>query len=381
MKSILITSTDLMMIQFLVPHVLFLAEKGYEIDIACSDVGGRMDEVREKLRDAVNDIHVVRLHRSPANPENIKGYRDMRKVIDSKRFDIIWTNEPVMGVATRVAARKARRGGSKVLYMAHGFHFYKGAPLLNWMVYYPIEKAASWLCDEIVTINSEDRRLAEKKMHAPRVGFVHGIGVNAERFHPISEEETAAVRANEGLSANDFVVICVGELNENKNQTVLIEAAAQLKSEIPGLKVLLAGKGEKETDLLAQIRELDLEDTVRLLGYRRDIPRLLPATDLVVSCSLREGLPVNIIEAMLCKKPVVASHNRGHDELVEDGVTGYLLDPKDAEGFAEKIRKLASDPKTREQFGDRAFENAKPYTVGEVKEEQYRILCELLATK
>lgn len=378
MKRILITSTDLMMIQFLVPHVINLAENGFEVEIACSDVGDRMDEVRERLGGTVRKIHVVGLHRNPLNPGNLKGYRDMRRVIESAHFDIIWTNEPVMGVVTRLAARKARKNGTKVLYMVHGFHFYKGAPLLNWIVFYPIEKFASRFCDEIVTLNKEDRTLAERKMHAPKVGYIHGIGVSADKFHPISDDEKAAVRAAEGLSDDDFVVICVGELNENKNQKTLVEAAALLKKDIPQLKVLLAGKGEKEAELRAQIHSLGLDDTVRLLGYRRDIPKLLPASDVAVSCSKREGLPLNIVEAMLCAKPVVASHNRGHDELVDDGRTGFLLDPDDAAGFADAIQRLASAPIACVSIGESALEKARHYSAGEVKRELIKVLPNLI---
>ena len=376
MKRLLVTSTDLMMIQFLVPHIMYLAENGYEVEIACSNVGGRMDEVREKLGTAVKKIHTVHLHRSPLAFGNLKGYKDMRCVIDGAKYDVIWTNEPVMGVVTRLAARKARKHGTKVLYMVHGFHFFKGASPLNWMIYYPIERFASRFCDEIVTINTEDKRLAERKMHAPKVGFIHGIGVDDGKFHPISDEERTAVRAAEGLTDDDFVVICVGELNENKNQKTLIEAAALLKDSVPQLKVLLAGKGNKEPELRKQIRCLGLDGTVRLLGYRTDLPRLIPASDLAVSCSMREGLGVNLIEAMLCGKPVVASHNRGHDELVKYGKTGYLLDANDTSAFAEKILELASDQSRRKEFGLNAFKIVKPYSIDKVKMELMFILRE-----
>ena len=119
-KRLLITSTDLMMVQFLIPHVIYLSENGFEVEIACSDVGGRMDEIREKLKGVVKDIHIVRLVRSPASPTNFKGYGDMKKVINRGNYDVIWTNEPVMGVVTRLAARKARKNGTKVIYMVHG---------------------------------------------------------------------------------------------------------------------------------------------------------------------------------------------------------------------------------------------------------------------
>ena len=144
-KRILITSTDLMMVQFLIPHVINLSENGYCVEVACSEVGGRLEEVRQKLNGYVAAVHQVRLYRSPLKPGNIQGYRDMKKIVESGKYDVIWTNEPVMGVVTRLAARKARKTGTKVLYMAHGFHFYKGVPKLNWVIYYPVEKLLSVL--------------------------------------------------------------------------------------------------------------------------------------------------------------------------------------------------------------------------------------------
>ena len=165
-KRMLITSTDLMMIQFLVPHVKNLAEHGWNIDVACSVVGNRIDEVRDTLKKYAK-VHVVRLHRSPLNPENLKGYRDMKKIIASDQWDVIWTNEPVMGVVTRLAARHDRRKGTKLVYIVHGFHFYKGAPKMNWLVYYPIERWMSRFTDVIVTINKEDYGRA-KSFHTQR---------------------------------------------------------------------------------------------------------------------------------------------------------------------------------------------------------------------
>ena len=169
------------------------------------------------------------------------------------------------------------------------------------------------------------------------------------------------------------MILCTGELNENKNQKTLISAAALLKDKLPNLKVLLAGNGPKEQELRSMIDSLGLQDVVRLLGYRTDLEKVTPAVDLVVSCSLREGMPLNIIEAMLCKKPVVASHNRGHDELVEDG-TGVLADPNNTYSFAEAVLRYANNRSARDRAGELAAEYADSYTVASVRTELYGIL-------
>lgn len=367
-KRILVTSTDLMMIQFLVPHVINLSENGFEVEIACSVVGNRIEEVRQKLNGYVNAIHLVRLVRSPVSPTNFKGYKDMKKVINSGNYDIIWTNEPVMGLTTRLAARKARKNGTKVFYMVHGFHFYKGAPKLNWLIYYPIERFAAHFCDKLITINDEDYKLASKKFHCD-VARIHGIGVSAECYHTISRDEKIQRLSAEGMSGDEFIVLCTGELNENKDQKTLIAAAAKLKNKIPNLKVFLAGKGVLEEQLKAQVLELDLNDVVKFLGYRKDLFSLTPAVNMVVSCSHREGMPRNILEAMLCKKPVVATENRGHNELVDNEITGYLIKPSDSDILAQKIYKIYSSKDDAVIMGNMGFKKVQSYTTSSVQNE------------
>ncbi len=367
-KRILVTSTDLMMIQFLVPHVINLSENGFEVEIACSVVGNRIEEVRQKLNGYVNAIHLVRLVRSPVSPTNFKGYKDMKKVINSGNYDIIWTNEPVMGLTTRLAARKARKNGTKVFYMVHGFHFYKGAPKLNWLVFYPIEKFMAGFCDKLITINNEDYELASKKFHCD-VARIHGIGVSAECYHTISRDEKIQRLSAEGMSGDEFIVLCTGELNENKDQKTLIAAAAKLKNKIPNLIVFLAGKGVLEEQLKAQVLELDLNGVVKFLGYRKDLFLLTPAVNMVVSCSHREGMPRNILEAMLCKKPVVATKNRGHNELVDNDITGYLIKPGDSDTLAQKIYKIYSSEDDAVTMGNMGFKKVQSYTTSSVQNE------------
>ncbi|MCR5809442.1 MAG: glycosyltransferase family 4 protein [Clostridiales bacterium] len=373
--KILYTATVLSHIcQFHLPHMKMLQEKGWEVHVAAHDNLAVKNGLALKYCDKFIEMP---FDRSPKSPNNVKAYKKLKELLAKEHYDVILCNTPMGGVVTRLAAKKARKQGTKVIYMAHGFHFFKGAPKTGWLIYYPIEKHMAKYCDLIITVNEEDYALAKERFgNRTRIAHIHGVGVDEERYHPASEAEQRAMREAEGLSPDDFVILCTGELNGNKNQKTLVSAAAQLKDRIPGLKVLLAGNGPSEQELRAQIASLGLQDTVRLLGYRTDLERVTPAVDLVVSCSFREGMPLNIIEAMLCKKPVVASHNRGHDELVEDGRTGYLVDPDDVDGFADAIAELAANPEERTSFGESAFERAIPYSVGEVKRELGEILTE-----
>lgn len=371
-KRMLITSTDLMMIQFLVPHVQNLAEHGYEVEIACSDVGGRMKEVYNKLRNSAKAIHTVRLVRSPLSLTNLKGYQDMKKVINSGHYDLIWTNEPVMGVATRLAARKTRKRRTKVLYMVHGFHFYKGAPRLNWMIYYPIERFVSRFCDEIVTINKEDYSRA-KKLHAPLVRYIHGIGIDMSRLHP--PELRCDLRKELGISEDSFLLLSVGELLPRKNQQVIIRALGKLK--MKDIHYILCGKGKKLDELIALTKANHIEKQVHFLGYRKDVADIYGQTDLLALPSRREGLGLAGLEGMYCGLPLVSSNINGIRDYMENGKTGFMYDPDDVDGFADGILRMKEDPALRKACGQHNRKGVVPFCIENSKQEVLKLIAEL----
>lgn len=366
MKKVLLTATVQSHIaQFHRPLAEVLHEHGYELHVAARNNLGEKNGLSLDFADKVFDVP---FSRSPKSPDNVKAYFQLKKILAADTYDVIHCNTPMGGIVSRLAAVKARKQGTRVFYTAHGFHFYKGASKKNWLVFYPVEKIMAGFCDTLITITKEDRRLAGQKFHT-NVEHIHGVGVYTERYHAVSDAEKLQMRSKEGLKDSDFVILCTGELNQNKNQKALIKAAAELKESIPGLKILLAGNGPLEQELRMQIRELGVEDAVRLLGYRTDLEKVTPAADLVVSCSYREGLPLNILEAMLCCKPVVASVNRGHRELVRTGYNGYLVPPDSPAKYAEAIKKIYSSRKLAEQLGENGFRMAQPYTAASVKKE------------
>lgn len=371
--KILYTATMLSHIcQFHLPYLQMLQKRGDEVHVAAYD---NLAEKNGLALAYCDEFHPIPFARSPKSPRNIKAYGMLKKLLNREQYDIIVCNTPMGGIVTRLAAKKLRRQGSKVLYMAHGFHFFKGASRKNWMVFYPIERYMARYCDTLITINVEDYALAQEKFRNVEVAHIHGVGVRTERYHPATEDEASSMRAKEGLSPNDFVILCTGELNANKDQATLISAAQKLQQEIPNLRVLLAGNGPLEESLRAQIEATGTQNTVRLLGYRTDLETVVPCVDVIVSCSRREGLPLNIVEAMLCEKPIVAAHNRGHDELICDGENGYLFAPGDADALAGHIISLYRDPGKAEAMGKRSAVLAKPYTVENVKEEMGKLLA------
>lgn len=373
-KRILVTSTDLMMVQFLVPHVINLSMNGYEVEIACSNVGNRINEIKEKLKGYVKKIHIVRLRRSPVAPINFVGYCDMKKVIKSGKYDLIWTNEPVMGIVTRLASQGVRKSGTKVMYMTHGFHFYTGAPKKNWIIFYSIEQWASRLCDIIVTVNREDYQRA-KKMHAKSVKYIHGIGINPDR---LSKDQTATnIRQELNLNPDDFLVISVGELNENKNHQVIIKALGKLKD--PQIHYIICGKGDQLEKLKDLANELGILDNVHFLGYRMDVLDICKQADLFVFPSHREGLPIAPLEAMFCGLPLVTSNIRGPVDFMKEGKTGYLCSPDDVNAFAKNIKNLKMNPQLRIQMGKNCKKAVQPFLIENSKAEVLSLIKSIIA--
>ncbi|MBR5961730.1 MAG: glycosyltransferase family 4 protein [Clostridia bacterium] len=371
-KRILITCTDSMMKQFLEPHVRNLAGNGYEVEIACSEVLNRMAEVRQDLGDYAR-IHLLHLKRSPLALSNIRGYREVKQIIRNGQYDLVWTNEPVMGVATRLAARKARKQGTKVMYMVHGFHFYKGAPLLNWLLFYLIERLMASKADCICTINREDYARAQQ-MHTARTAYIHGVGIDTDRLQP---GENAADLLNElHLQPDAFLVLSVGELNENKNQQIVIRALARLEDQ--NIHYVLCGKGDQLEKLQALSGELGISDRVHFLGYRKDIADICRQCDLFALPSRREGLPFAAMEAMFCGMPLVNSGIRGLADITEDGVSGYVCETEDVRRYAESIRKLKANPALRTQMGNHNRKTVEAFTIEQTKQEILALIRELL---
>lgn len=364
MKVLLVATVQSHICQFHKPLVAMLHEHGCEVHVAARN---NLAEKNGLKLDFVEQVFDVPFQRSPFSPKNLGAYKQLKKIIDEGNYDVVHCNTPVGGVVGRLAARKARKRGTKVFYTAHGFHFYQGAPKKNWLIWYPVEKFMCRHTDKLITINEEDYQLARSKFPVETC-HIHGVGVSVSRYHPHSAEEEEVLRKEESLSAQDFVVLCTGELNANKDQRTLIDAAVLCRDRIPELKVLLAGNGPLESTLREQISGNHAEGYIRLLGYRTDLERVVPAADVIVSCSHREGLGLNLSEGMLCGKTVIAVENRGHRELVEDGVTGYLIPAGDSRALAEVLVKLYKSG-ARQRLGQAGYEKARLYTDQNVKRE------------
>ena len=280
-------------------------------------------------------IHQIDFERNPLSPRNICAYKQLNKLMQSEKYDVVHSNTPVGGLIGRICAEK--NNVPKVLYQAHGFHFYKGAPLKSWVVYYPVEKfLARHYTDTLITINKEDFELAKARFKLRNNGeiyYVPGVGVDTSKFANV-EIDRDKKRQELDIPVDKKLLISIGELNENKNHETVIRALQDIKD----VCYIVVGKGDKQQMLEKLIYDLDMSDRVFLLGYRQDIGELLKMSDLFVFPSYREGLSVSVMEAMSSGLPVVCSNIRGNCDLIDEN-GGVLFDPHNVDDCKNAMAK------------------------------------------
>lgn len=367
MKKVLFVATVTGHINaFHIPYLKWFKEHGYEVHVASNG--------KEKINYCDKHFNIP-FERFPIKTNNIKSYKELKRIINKNNYDIIHCHTPVGGVLTRLAARKARKKGTRVIYTAHGFHFYKGAPLLNWCIYYPIERICAKWTDCLITINKEDYERAKRKFKAKKIELIHGVGINTDRFNnEITEEDKENKRKELGIDSKDIVFTYVAELNKNKNQVLLIETMFELKKKYKNIKLLLVGDGVLLQTYRNIVKDKKLEKNILLLGRRNDINEILSITDIYLASSIREGLGLNVIEAMYKGVSVIASNNRGHRELIQNEKTGILLEKNIYDEMFEKIMGFLNYPKDKKKkIIDTARQNIEKYLLPNVLSEMSKI--------
>ena len=367
-KKVLFTATvDSHIELFHLPYLKYFKENGYEVHVATNG-DNEIPYCDKKIK--------IPFDRSPFKISNLKAIKQLKKVIMEEKYDIIHTHTPMGSVVTRLAAKKARKKyHTRVIYTAHGFHFYKGAPKLYWMLFYPVEKHLSKYTDTLILINQEDYNLAKTKFKKCKdIQYVPGVGIDESKFDiKMTSKEKTELRKSLGLNNDDFVMIYPAELSKRKNQEFLIDSLNKLIKENNNIHILLPGSDSLNNYLQTQVRNLNLENNIHFLGFRKDIPQLLRISDLAISTSKQEGLPVNIMEAMYVGLPIVATDCRGNRDLIENEVNGYIINQNDSIDFYNKIELIYRDKKIRDLLSKGSQEKIKEYLLDEILEEMKKI--------
>lgn len=287
-------------------------------------------------------------------------------------ISVVHCNTPIGGVLGRICGKKY---GKKVIYMAHGFHFYKGAPLLNRTIFKFIEKWMAHKTDCLITINQEDYEAAQrfKLNKGGKVFKVNGVGVNLNSFNGVSVN-VKEKRESLDLPENAVVGIVVGDLNNNKNVETIIRSLPLADGNI---HIIICGFGPLESTLKKLAKDLGVDERCHFLGFRTDVKELYLASDIFIFASQREGLPRSTMEAMLAGLPCVVSKIRGNIDLIDENKGGSLFPPKDFDSLAKELTILANNPSLRVKYGTYNKERIKDYDIEVVKKQMLNIYQEV----
>lgn len=372
MKKILyVAISDVHLRTFHVPYLKWLKSQGFEVHIAAAKKG----EVDFDFCDSVNYLSFMR---SPFHWRNIGAFICLKRIIRNNNYDLIHCHTPAVSVLTRLAAMGARKKGTRILYTAHGYHFFKGAPWYVWLLYYPIEKLLSLLTDGIITINKEDYELTRAHFWAKSCFYIKGVGVDGAKFKPVLESEKTSLKKKFGYGEDAFLLLYIAEFIPRKNHDFFIRCVPALKQKIPNVKIVFAGTGpllERSKELAEKLK---VSSEINFLGWRNDVSELAAIADVGVSTSKQEGLGLGIAEEMLCAVPVVASDDRGHREMIVNGVNGFMYRHGNAHEFLRCVELLWQNFEMREAFGIKARFKAQEFLIDRSLESMAKIYGAIL---
>lgn len=345
-------------------------EKGYTVHYAAD-----FTELHHNLKnESITYVHIDFI-RNPFNPKNIKAYLQLLRLLKKEKYDFIHCRSPISGILGRICGKQAKI--PKVIYSVHGFHFYKGAPLINRTVFKWAEMWLAHFSDAIVTINHEDYAAAQKfkLRNNGKVFYIPGVGVDTRGIRAAESKRDELLELING-DESSIIAISVGELNKNKNTQVVIEALGRIQN--PNIHYVLCGVGDLDKNLLALAQDKKIAKNVHFLGYRSDVKQLLASSDMFIMSSFREGLPRSMMEAMSAGLPCIASEIRGITDLVDEGQGGYLCKPTDIDSYAKHIKTLAADENLRKSMGSYNLEKIKQFDIENVKAEMKKIYKQVL---
>lgn len=359
---------------FHIPYIKYLKELGYEVHVAANDGYTVIEEADKQFN--------IPICRNPFSIDNIRAVQELSQLLRRENYCLLHCHTAMGSVTARIAAKNFRAKGLKVLYTAHGFHFYKGSPKKFWFLYYPMEKFLSRYTDGIITINKEDFNLLNNRSFENKHSFlISGIGVEKKNFYQLRTEEKMKLREEFGLSRKDFILVYAAEYINRKNHHFLVQSIKSLKRKVPNLKVLLAGRGKLYEEIGILIQELEIEKTVFQLGFRSDIDKIYKIADVGVSTSKQEGLGLNLIEEMMCGLPVVATIDRGHKELINHGLNGYLFPQNNQKEFVNYVYDLYINNQLYQSLSSNAIKKAEKFTLKNSLEQMGNIYKEYLPCK
>lgn len=357
-------------LKFHIPTIKEFVDNEWQVDVACAG---------NSFIPYITNRFKMKWKRNPISLNIFSEIKKLKQIIINNNYDIVYCHTPTGGLASRIACKSLRKTGLKVVYFAHGFHFYKGAPLLNWLLYYPIEKVLSKYTDLLITLNDEDFSLAKKHFSRKmKVALSNGVGVDLERFSSSNLlSERARYRSELNICENQICLGYVAEIIKNKNQSMLLKCLKELQDRSINVKLVLVGPDHTSGRFRKTIIRNGLESSVICTGWREDANSIISAFDFCTPSSIREGLGLNLIEAMEKGIPVVANDNRGHRSVIKSHENGILVKKNDYIEMANAIEYLSNDPSAKNKIINNAKETAIHYEQKVVTLKLFNIISNL----
>jgi glycosyltransferase EpsD len=351
-KKIIFISNHTIFSKFNIPFMKWFKEQGWQVDYASNG---------EENIPFSDNKYIIDIKRIPFKTGNIKAYFQLKKIFKNN-YDIVHCHTPMGGVLGRFTIKNGHYKAN-VIYTAHGLHFYKGAPLINWLFYYPVEKYLAGFTDALILLNKEDYEISQKKYQGCKnVYKIDGVGVDLKLFFPLDDDGKRKLRAENGYEEN-FIIVYAAEFITRKNHLYLLKQTRELIKKFPELRIFLLGNGVLEKKISKSAKILKMSDNISFFGYRSDVNKIYQMADIIVSPSLQEGLPINIIEGLATGLPIVCSKIRGHTDLIENGRNGFLFDLNNPDEMRTAIKKLHDDKDLRKQISMNNIIDAKKYSL------------------
>lgn len=370
-KALILASVASMIDQFNMHNIQLLLDLDFHVDVACNFVEGntcsleRVEELKKRLAEMGVRYYQIDFTRSVMNLyQDYIAYKQVLQLMQREKYRFVHCHSPIGGVIGRIAAH---RTGTKVIYTAHGFHFYKGGPKKSWVIFYPIEKVLSKWTDVLITINKEDYERAQKSFCAKKTVYVPGVGIDLKKFKAeiIDAEQK---RIEWGVNNNQFLFVSIGELTSQQNHEIVIRALHHIN--IKNIKYFIAGNGELKQYLEELIKKLGMQDRIKLLEANSNVSELCQMADaLIIASSGQEEISAALVEAIACKCIVLGACTNGNMKLIKN--KEYLFEPNSITEVSEKISLLVekSDRKSLKKVCNTQIED------------NYNALCSLEAEK
>lgn len=358
----MVASVPSMIGQFNMENIKILQELGYEVEVACNFYDrsvwddNRVQEFIKELKQKRIKTYQIDFSRNSKNMlQHIKTYHQLELLLEKRKYNFIHCHTPIASTITRLVAHK---NDIKVIYTAHGFHFFKGAPIQNWILYYPVERFLSRYTDVLLTINKEDYNRA-KTFRAKKIEYIPGVGIDIGKFKNC-KVDVEKKKEELGIPKYAKVLLSVGELNKNKNHIVVIKALSKLKRK--NIYYLICGKGKEDIYLKKIAKQLGIGEQVILTGFIQNIEEIYHIADIFIFPSKREGLGLAAVEAMASGLPLVTSNVHGINDYSINGISGYKVNPTDIDGFYRTIKYLLEKEKLCDDIKENNKKNAENFS-------------------